>query len=143
MQVEYAFLADAAQTSADNKLYVLGGGIDEIGAPRFPATHPYMSLVVKLQLHPTECGRPHKLEIELWEQDGQRIGGRIEAEFSAERQKKGRSSYVQMVLNIVGIQFPHSGDYAFQLVVGGEHRKTVPLHLEELPQPSSAADSHD
>lgn len=133
MQIEYAFLADAAQVSSDGKLFVLGGGIDRIFATSFPATHPLMTLVIKLQLHPSECEREHGLQVELWDSDGQPIGPRVSGNFSANRQERGRLSYVQTVLNLHNVQFSVGGDYAFQVVVDGQHLKTVPLYVELVP----------
>lgn len=56
MHVEYAFLADAAEAPTTGKLYVLGGGIDELIVPRLPAVHRRLSLVAKLRPDATECG---------------------------------------------------------------------------------------
>ena len=132
MEVEYGFLADGAQTSSDGKLYVLGGGIDRIFAKQFPAVHPMMALVLKIRLHPSECEREHNLELELWDPDGNPIGGKLTAAFSAGRQEKGRDSFVQLVLNILQQQFPRPGDYGFQIVIDGQHKKTASLYLEQI-----------
>lgn len=130
MEVEYALIADAAQTSPDGKLYVMGGGIDRIFADQYPALHPTMALVVKIRLHPVECDKPHKLAIELWNEDGQQFGPKIEGEFEAKRQPKARSGSVQMVLNIMGLEFPKEGDYEFHISVNGQYLKSLPLYVE-------------
>jgi len=137
VEVEYAFLADAAQAT-DGKLHVLGAGIDEIRAPDFPCVHPYMSLVVKLELHPSECDRDHGLEIELWDPDGNRIGPQLKGVFSASRDSDHptRSVFVQMVLNIMGAEFPDPADYAFQVIVNGQHMKEVRLRLVRHKAPA-------
>ena len=140
MQLEYAFLADSAQVSSDGKMFVLGGGIDRIFSKQFPATHPYMSLVVKIQLHPAECEREHGLEVELWDPDGKSIGGKVAATFSAPRQPGGRPSYVQLVMNVLNAEFRVPGDYAFQIVADGQLLKTLPIHLELLPSEQANAD---
>jgi len=139
MEVEYAFLADGAQTSSDGKLYVLGGGIDKIFAKTFPAVHPFMSLVLKTKLHPSECEREHTLELELWDPDGNSIGGKVSAKFSADRQPGGRPAFMQLVLNIVQVRFERPGDYAFQILIDGQHYKSVSFYLEETAGPSTGA----
>jgi hypothetical protein len=48
--IEYAFLADAAQTAPGQKFNVLGGGISRIGGPVFPLRHPHLALVVGLRV---------------------------------------------------------------------------------------------
>jgi len=142
MDVEYAFLADAAQTSSDGKLYVLGGGIDRIFAKKFPAVHPAMSLVLKMRLHPTECEREHALELELSDPDGNPVGGKVSAKFEARRQEHGRPAFVQLVLNVLQARFEHAGDYAFQVVIDGQHHKSVSFYLEE-PVGAGAPDADE
>jgi Family of unknown function (DUF6941) len=137
MEVEYAFLADAAQTSSDGKLYVLGGGIDRIRAKKFPTAHPSMSLVLKLKLHPAECEREHTLEVELWDPDANLVGGKVSAKFKAKRQERGRPAFLQLVLNAVQTTFTRPGDFAFQIVIDGQHYRSVSLYLEELGSPNS------
>lgn len=145
MDVEYAFLADAAETPPNGKLYVLGGGFDEIRAPQFPVTHSYLSLVVKLRFHPAECDRLHRLEIELWDPDGQRLGPHLKTEVAAPRRPHAptRPSHAQIVLNMVGIQFPRPGEYAFHILVNGQHLRSVPLYLERVPLPGPAGPTED
>ncbi len=143
MEVEFAFLADGAQAAPDGKMYVLGGGIDRIFAQSFPARHPFLALVVKLKLHPSECERPHKLEIELWDRDGRRMGPHVEGGFTATRQPKMRPGSVQLVLNFMNAEFPKPDDYEFHILVDGQHRKTLPLYVEPLEGPADAARADD
>ncbi len=132
MEVEYAFLADFAQTGPDGKLHVIGGGIDRIFAAQFPARHGLLSLVVKLKLHATECDRPHKLEIQLWDKDGKRLGPQIDGEFTAQKQPKMRPGTLQTVLNLFGMDFPKADEYEFHIIIDGQHRKAVPLYVERI-----------
>ena len=134
MEVEFAFLADAAQ-AINNKLYVLGGGFDRIFAERFPAIHPNIAFVLKLKLHSTEAERQHSLEIELWNPDGQRIGGSLSAVFTAQRHQEDPAQpiFVQLVLNIANLALPAPGDYDFHVIINREHRKAVPLSVRQVP----------
>jgi hypothetical protein len=109
----------------------LGIGIDRLVAGEFPATHPALTLVVKLRLHAAECERQHKLEVEFWDPDGQPIGATVEAQFSAERPPAGRSAFAELVFNMLQLQFERPGDYAFQVLVDGQHYRSVPLYLEQ------------
>lgn len=134
MEVEFAFLADAAEATPNQKLYVLGGGIEKLYAPSFPATHPSIALVVKIRLHPIECDRAHQLLIELWGPNAQRVGPTISGEVSAQRDADdpARSRSVPLVLNILSLQFAEPGEYTFQIVLNGQHMKSVPLIVHEL-----------
>jgi hypothetical protein len=133
VEVEYAFLADAADAPPGGKLYALGVGIDQIRTREFPTTHALLAFVVKLKLHPTECDRTHNLEIELWDPDGQRLTPRLSGEFGAARNPEHptRPVLVQMVLNLFGTTFPRPGEYEFHIIVNHHHLKTVPLYVEQ------------
>ena len=131
MEIEFAFLADAAEVPPNHKLYVMGGGLDKLYARSFPATHPQLAFVLKLRVHPVECERPHKLEIQFWDPDGRRLSPEIRGEFTAQRDPESstRPTFVQLVFNIVGLQLPGPGDFDFHIVVNGQHLKTVPLYV--------------
>jgi hypothetical protein len=137
VEVEFAFIADAAEVASNQKLYVLGGGLEAIFAPSFPATHPHMSLVLKLKIHPVECDRTHALQIEFWDPDGQRLEPSISGEFGAQRDTEHptRPRYVQLVVNLVQMTLPSAGDYDFHIVVNGQHLKTVPLYVHQSAPP--------
>lgn len=137
MEIDYAFLADAAQVS-EGKLYVLGGGFNRLWARGFPVTHPAMSLVIKISLHAMECDRSHKFEVELWDPDGRRLS-QLGGDFfvAIERDRPAKSGLAQLVLNLQNQQFPVSGDYAFHIAVDGHHLKTLPLSLELIRQADS------
>lgn len=134
MEIELALLADAASTPPDGKLYILGGAFEELRATTFPVTHPAMSLVLRLKLHPTECDREHRLTIELWDTEGQRIGPQLAGPFRAQRRQDypGRHSYVSLVFNLLGLQFAAPGEYNFHISVNGQHMRTVSLHLVKI-----------
>lgn len=134
MQVEYAFLADSAQ-AVEGKVYVIGGGIDEIKAGQFPAVHPLLSLVVKFRLEPIECDRQYALEIEFWDPDGHPMGPRVNGQFSARRhpEEPTRPGFVQLVINVMNLELPRPGDYAFHVVVNGQEIRRPPLTLYVRP----------
>ena len=48
--IDFAFLADAAETVPGQKFHVLGGGVARIGGRRFPLRHPHLALVIGLQV---------------------------------------------------------------------------------------------
>jgi hypothetical protein len=136
MDIEFAFLADAAQVPPDGKLYVLGGNVDRIHAQQFPTTHPSMTLVMKVQMHASECNRPHQLQIDLWDSQGNPL---LDPSISAEiglapdpDDPTGPSSLL-IPVNMMGLQFPRPGLYEFHIVMNGRHLKTVPLRMLQAP----------
>jgi hypothetical protein len=137
LEIDFALLADAADASVAGKLFIMGGGISEIAATNFPATHPTMVLVLKLKLHPSECDRPHTLEIKFWDADGKRLQPEISGQFAAQRdsEQPARPVFVQLLFNILGLQLPAPGDYEFHIVVDGHYLRSLPLHVKKVDAP--------
>jgi len=46
-EIDFAFLADAAETIPGQKSHVLGGGVARIGGRRFPLRHPHLALALR------------------------------------------------------------------------------------------------
>jgi hypothetical protein len=138
MKLSYAFTADAATfTPADGRLWILGGDFDSINATEFPATHPAMTLVVKIIAQPTECERSRNLRIALLDADGNSIAPDIESQFTAQRnpQFPHRPVGIGLALNFQGLQFPNPGDYAFHILVDELELGVVPVYLVQLSHP--------
>ena len=72
MDVSLALLADAANTSRDGKLNLLGI-FDAIQAPTFPTTHPSMTLVLRLEASAADGNRAHDLDVRFIDADGARL----------------------------------------------------------------------
>jgi len=134
-KLDFAFLADAAEAEPGRKLYVLGGGIDSINTRTFPAVHPHMSLVLRVLIHPMETDEDHAIEIRLIDSDGgelARIDGNINARGTT---TTGRDISMNMVINMVNTRFEHAGDYSIEIMIDGEHHKSVPLRLNQMQGP--------
>ena len=74
-EIDFAFLADAAETQPGQKFHVLGGGITRIGGRTFPLRHPHLALVVGLLVTAPETEREHELRIVLLDPDGAEVTG--------------------------------------------------------------------
>lgn len=140
-KLDFAFLADAAEAIPGRKFYVLGGGIDSIGAAAFPVVHPHMSLVLRLHLHPTEVGTDHVLDVRLIDSDGgelARVNGNINARGPAQ---PGREIAIPIVMNMVNTRFETAGDYSVEILLDNNHVKSLPLRLQQVsaPPPPNAA----
>jgi len=126
--IEYAFLADAADTSPGHKFYILGGGITRIGGPSFPLVHPHLSLVVGLLVTAPETKREHELGIVLLDPDGGEVTS-ARGSMMARGHDDGRDNIVTFSVDLYGIQFPTPGDYSFRILVNGSERKRLGLLL--------------
>jgi hypothetical protein len=144
--IDYAFLADAAQTMPGQKFHILGGGITRIGGRSFPLRHPHLALVVGLLVTAPETERPHEIRFVLLDPDGREVAGAT-GSLTAHGQTGGRDATLTFAIDLWNLTFPAPGDYSFRVLVNGSERKRVPLEVVLLPAEgggpggSAAADS--
>ena len=134
-KLDFAFLADAAEAQPGRKFYVLGGGIDSIGAPGFPVVHPMISLVLRVLIHPAEVDRTHTNEIKLMDADGAQLA-HIDGNLSASpNETTGREIPMPMVLNFMSTRFEAPGDYSIEILMNNQHMKSIPLRVHAVERP--------
>jgi len=135
MRVRFAFLADYALAHpTDSKLYVIGGGFDTIWAPAFPARHPQLSVVVRVEFTPLECGRQHAIELNPIDGDGKPFlpPARLQVTPQKNPQAPTLPAAVALVLNLTPLDLAKPGDYAFSIVVDGQEVDSIPLHAIQI-----------
>lgn len=133
-KLEFAFLADAAEAEPGKKFYVLGGGVDSIGAAAFPVVHPHLALLIRVMIHPIESERAHTLEIRLIDDDGHELA-RMEGNFQAAGGPPGREMPMNISLALSNIRFEKQGDYSIELLLDNQHVKSLPLRVHQVEQP--------
>jgi uncharacterized protein DUF6941 len=134
-KLDFAFLADAAEAEPGRKFYVLGGGVDSIGAQSFPVVHPHLALLIRLLVHPTEAERPHGLEVRLIDSDGGELA-RMEGSFQAAGGgPPGRELPMNISLAMANIRFERAGDFSIEVLVDNQHAKSLPLRVYQVEQP--------
>lgn len=124
--VEYAFLADAADTAPGRKFSVLGGGISQLNGGTFPLRHPHMALVVGLRVTAVETGREHQLRFILLDADGRQLAEASGGLVAGVRQD-GRDEVVTFSIDLWNLTFPAPGDYSFRVLVNGSELRRLPL----------------
>lgn len=127
-EIDYAFLADSAETQPGQKFHVLGGGITRIGGPTFPLRHPHLALVVGLLVTAPETQREHELRIVLLDPDGHEVTGAT-GSLVAKGQPDGRDAILTFSIDLWNLTFPAPGDYSFRILVNGSERKRLGLVL--------------
>ena len=127
-EIDFAFLADAAETSPGQKFHVIGGGITRIGGRTFPLRHPHLALVVGLLVTAPETEREHELRIVLLDPDGVEVTGAT-GNLVARGHGDGRDSILTFSIDLWNLTFPTPGDYSFRILVNGSERKRLPLLL--------------
>ncbi len=126
--IDFAFLADAAETVPGHKFHVLGGGIARIGGRRFPLRHPHLALVIGLQVTAPETDREHEIRFVLLDPDGAEVAGAT-GSLVARSQRDGRDATLTFSIDLWNLTFPAPGDYSFRILVNGSERKRLPLLL--------------
>jgi hypothetical protein len=129
-QIEYAFLADAAEVQPGQKFHVLGGGVTRLSGPSMPFQHPHLALVVGLRMVASERNREHDLEFILAAPDGTKVAsssGRVVAHGPQD------SSDVVLTLSIDlwNLTLSTAGEYSVRIMVGGTERKRLGLTVTQ------------
>ncbi len=135
MRVPFAFLADYAMAHpTDSKMYVIGGGFDTLFTYNFPTAHPQLSVVVRVEFTPAECGRVHTVEIHPVDGDGKPFLPPTSLQVTPQKNLQAPTlpANVTLVLNLVGLQLKQPGDYAFTILVDGQEQESVALHAVKL-----------
>ena len=127
-EIDFAFLADAAETQPGHKFHVLGGGITRIGGRTFPLRHPHLALVVGLMVTAPETQREHELRIVLLDPDGHEVTGAT-GNLVAQGHPDGRDAILTFSIDLWNLTFPSPGDYSFRILVNGSERKRLGLLL--------------
>jgi hypothetical protein len=134
--IDYAFLADAAEAVPGRKFAVLGGGVSRIGGPTFPLRHPHLALVVGLQVTAPELSSEHEVRFILLRPDGGELTSGV-AGIKASGPGDGRDTVITFGIDLWNLVFDQPGDYSCRLLVDGQERKRLPLTIERLEAPGA------
>jgi uncharacterized protein DUF6941 len=129
MEVTLAVLADGANVTQDGKLNILGV-FHALGASSYPATHPQMFLVVCFEADRSEEGKNKKVEIQLADEDGNRLFA-VSAAAIVPTGPPGQVIRMNQILALNNVRFPKAGDYVFNILIGDDHKAAVELKLVE------------
>jgi hypothetical protein len=128
-EIEYAFLADAAQVQPGQKFNVLGGGVSRLSGPSLPFVHPHLALVVGLRLGAAERNREHELVFLMADPEGGDVAtatGKVVAH--------GPADPGDIVLNIAvdlwNVNIRTVGEHSLRIRVDGIERKRLPLIVQ-------------
>jgi len=126
MEVEIFSLCDAA-THAAGKLNILGA-FDIVAARKFPLVYPHCGIALRLRFDRTEEG-DHKIRINFIDADGNAVMPPLEASVRVRFAPSAQSVCANIVLGINGLKLDKPGQYAVDLAVDDQHRKSLPLNV--------------
>lgn len=146
MRLDWAILANAAETSTTGLVNMLGAGWDNGVRAEFPA--PFGGAVaLRLLFHPRELEVPHLLTVGVVGEDGQRI---VEISHSLDLRPVGKQVGtgrvtdevpIPFAVNLATLAIPSPGRYAVEVFLDGSHLKTIPVvfHVPDLPPGTPSA----
>ncbi len=135
--IEYAFLADAADVQPGQKFHVLGGGVNRLAGPSLPILHPHLSLVVGLRLTLLERDREHELGFFVTAPNGDQVtsaGGKIVAHGVADP----GDLILTLAIDLWNLSLPQVGEYSVRILVDGSERKRLPLIATVVSPPAGS-----
>jgi hypothetical protein len=130
MELEYAFLADAAQVS-DGKTFVLGGGVSILWRDAFPAPLGF-AIVCQFTYHRTEADTEHEVRFVIMDADGTAVLPDITGSLRVGQPAAGAPRNVPLVVPLV-IVIPavpvvqQAGEYGVDVLLDGRHVKNLPF----------------
>lgn len=131
MEVPLALLADYANISREGKLNVMGV-FNRISARQFPTVHPEMQLVFRLEAGPAERGQEKVIEIKLLDEDA-RLLQHLTGHLTVPTESPTLVVQMDQVIKFSGTTFEKPGSYRFDILVGGETKRTVEFSVEQIP----------
>lgn len=146
-----AFLADSV-VSAEGKLYVQGGGWNQVNAEGLPFRLPRCGIALLVRVPYTATNQPHRFDIHLQDADGQEVPlgdappgletadgkvHRIGGEFNVGRPptvQPGDEQLVALAINFDGLVFEQPNRYEFVIELDGTPMKKLAFRLLQIPQ---------
>jgi hypothetical protein len=130
-EIEYAFLADAAQVQPGQKFHVLGGGVSRVAGPTLPFVHPHLSLVLGLRLTSAERDGEHDLAFVVASPDGTQVAtasGKVVARGPAQRD----DVVITIAIDLWNLNFRLAGEHMVRISVDGSERKLLSLTVAQV-----------
>jgi len=137
MRLTLGLLADAANSTADNKLNILGE-FNIVNAVQFPVSVASIALVFRLEATGAEPDN-HTFHVRLWDEDGDLVRPIVDGQFIlGPSTNSGVPRRVQGVIPIQMAVFDGPGTYTFDILVDNERPETVSpieVHVVQIQQP--------
>lgn len=131
-QLDFAMICDYVRADG-GVASALAGGIDSIYMAETPAAHN-MGVWARILLARNECGREHRFELFIQDEDGERVVD-VSGTFHGDWPEGHPPSWnvgVGIALNM-GVPLPHYGLYAVELMVNDSLVKSIPFRVAPIP----------
>lgn len=137
MEMSLGVLADYANTSNEGKLNIMGV-FDILGANKFPARHPIITLVLKIRAGLQDAvTHPRSMQIKLVNENSNEILN-IAGELRFQEVPAGELPETPLIMTFQDLVFKEPGSYNFEIHVAGTCLGRIPLKVIQAPLPSLA-----
>ena len=121
MELISLMVCDAANTTQDGRLNILGGGVDRIFTQKFPVVG-HLTLVMRMEIHPAEVGK-HIIGVRMMDGDGQKVIQPLDMGIDF---PKG-ARFLNSILNVANVSLKDAGSYSFEILFDGQHKRSWPI----------------
>ncbi len=126
MNANLLLVADYANTTADNRLNVMGI-FTQVYSVNFPAVHPQMYLIAQLSANPAEYGRKFKLGIKLLDADATKELINFISEVEVPKPDNGQPVLMNFVIPLISVVFEKQEAINFHCWSMKMKRRLTPL----------------
>jgi hypothetical protein len=117
-----------AEVVEGGKLNIMGvfSDVNPEGPPPVAVT---AYVVATFSGSPAEVGRPRTYRLELRSEDGVLVGFNEETVTLQPPQRPGMRSTHNVIQRMAPLILPNAGDYSFHVLIDGDEKRSIPLHV--------------
>jgi len=133
MILDWALLANAAESAPNGLVYVLGAGIDTLWRDDFPA--PFGgAMVLRVLSSRLESERAHKVEVHCSDEDGKPVLQQpvvlgLPPRTVGSEHPHGWDLPANIVINLSAVPIPKPGLYRFEILIDDQQVRTLPFRV--------------
>jgi hypothetical protein len=141
MRLDWALLANAAESPPNGLVYVLGAGIDTLWRDDYPA--PFGgAMVLRVLSTRLESERAHKVEVHCSDEDGQAVLQQpvvlgLPPRTVTSEHPQGWDLAANIVINLAAVPIPRPGLYRFEILIDDQQVRTLPFRAVRPPRSES------
>jgi hypothetical protein len=132
-------LCDHATVAPDGKIYIHGGGVNQLYVPLIPGPIRNLWLVVRLSIPWHMLGEPHTVRIRALDLDRNPVGPTdplITTPFELGKppgHRPGDESAINICAELSGLSLQQPMTLRFHLMVDDETEGSLPLKIQQMP----------
>lgn len=127
MQIDYAFLCDAAAESG-GKIHALGIGFERINLRQLPAVHPRAVAVVRFSFNRDDLGA-HAFRVRISDADGRDVTTPVEGTITLALSGDADRGRANMVVELVQMDLRTAGPHEVAITLGDRELASLPFEV--------------